>query len=90
MIYDSLHLLQMVLLLLLIFGMYRWAVSLPKWNYVPLVLLRQAGEIHPVYGRYRRRIGKVNLYAFDKYEIWRFIEKRKSMYPFYGASQMSK
>lgn len=73
-----LHLFQMLLIIILMFGLCRMCVSLPKWSCVPILVTADLCA-HPVYYSYRRHIWKKDLYSFNKYQIWRYIEKRKSI-----------
>ena len=72
------HLMQILLLLLLFYGVYRISVSLPMRKFVPVCIVYQQ-VLHPVYRHFCQQIQKENLYAFDKYQIWRYIEKRKGI-----------
>lgn len=76
---SYLHLLQIILLMLLLFGMYR--ITAPVWrrSFVPVLIVRMLA-VHPVYGHFRCRITRRNLDAYDKYQIWRYIEKRKYLF----------
>lgn len=75
-----LHLIQLILIFILIFFcMYRFAVPCVKLRFAPAhVLLYRS--YHPVYRHFRRRIAKRNLFAYDKYQIWRYVEKRKDSF----------
>lgn len=73
-----LHLLQLLLLLMLFCSVYHFTVRLPLKHYVPFCLLRAYPVYHPIYFRFQRCISRKHLYAFDKYQIWRYIERWKN------------
>ena len=75
---SYLQLFQMLLIIVLIFGLCRISVSFPRRGYVLACVLPEK-YVHPVYYSYRLHIHNKDLYAFDKYQIWRYIEKRKSI-----------
>lgn len=73
------HLIQLLLMILIICGAYGVTVSLPGKRVLPALLI--GGQaLHPVYFHFRQNIVRENLFAYEKYQIWRYIERRKE-YP---------
>lgn len=73
------HLIQLLLMLLIICGAYGVTVSLPGKRVLSALLM--GGQVpHPVYIHFCQNIVRENLFAYEKYQIWRYIERRKG-YP---------
>lgn len=73
---NWLYFLQLCVVLLLLLGIYQITIEVPKRkNYI---LLQMSLSPKKQYVDYQCSILKENLYAFQKYEIWRYIERKKA------------
>lgn len=73
---NYLHFIQLFLFIMIFFLGYRLAFPTVRRRYVAALLLMQRDR-YSRYRHFRRCILREDNFAFEKYQIWRYIEKRK-------------
>lgn len=74
---DVQYLLLQVLLLMVIFVGIRYASCMKEANLYRFLKTKLPEEGFYLYNRLSHHIGKEKIHAYDKYEMWRYIEHRR-------------
>lgn len=73
---DLKYLLQFLLFIIIFIGIYcvTYQVRKSQYDFFNIILEE---ECHFFYRKFSKHIEKKKICAYDKYEIWRYIERRK-------------
>lgn len=74
---DVRYLMQILLFILFLIGIYYISLQRHKVQYDFVGIIRKE-ECHFIYRTFSKHLGKKKICAYDKYQIWRHIEKRRS------------
>lgn len=72
---NYIYLLQFLMVIVILLGLYHFSAQMPKQHFVLITIY--APTVNQTYSRFECTLLQEDVVAFEKYDIWRFIEKTK-------------